>query len=91
LILIATLESRWDDRVQLIRDRRDSGFSDPEAFFQWAGALAMAGDQNGARSMLERAIEGGFYPVSPLATYPNLGKAKCGFDISDDVFRPGRQ
>jgi len=86
-ILIATLESRWDDAVQLIRDLLDSGFSDPEAFFQWAGALAMADDQDGALAMLERAIEGGFYPVSAFATYPNLDPLRATPDFRHIVRR----
>jgi len=86
-IWIAAFESRWEDMVQLIRDLIDTGFSDPEGFFHWAGVLAIAGEQDSALEMLERAIEGGFYPVSALATYPHLDPLRGAPDFRHIVRR----
>jgi serine/threonine protein kinase len=71
-IIIAAFESRWEDVIDHIRRRIDSGPSDPEGFFHWAGVLAMADDHDGALELLERAVESGFYPAAALVSYPNL-------------------
>jgi hypothetical protein len=44
----------------------DSGLGDHEVLYQWAAALAQAGDQDGALGLLERAVLGGFHPASAL-------------------------
>jgi hypothetical protein len=58
-----------------------SGFVDPEGFFHWAGALAVAGDKDGALELLERAVEIGFYPASALVSYPNLDSLRTMSDF----------
>jgi len=47
-IIIGAFESRWEDVIGHIRALSGSGFSDPEGFFHWSGALALAGDREGA-------------------------------------------
>ena len=65
--MIALIEKRHDDVIVHTRRVIDSGFADPEVFYHWAGALALAGDHDGALGLLERAIDGGFHPASALA------------------------
>jgi TolB-like protein len=65
--MIAFIEKRHDDVVVHTRQVIDSGFADLEVFYHWAGALAQAGDHDGALGLLERAIDGGFYPAAALA------------------------
>jgi hypothetical protein len=65
----------------------DTGFSDPEGFFHWAGALAVAGDRDGALELLERSVEAGFYPASALASYPNLDPLRATADFRHIVRR----
>jgi serine/threonine protein kinase/tetratricopeptide (TPR) repeat protein len=86
-ILIEAVESKWENVVVMIRQLLDSGFSDPEGFFHWAGALALAGDRDGALELLERSIEAGFYPVSALASYPNLDPLRATPDFRHIVRR----
>ena len=85
--MIAAFESRWDDVIRHIRALIDSGFFDPEGFFHWAGALAMAGDQDGALEMLERTVESGFYPASAFVNYPNLDPLRANPDFRHIVRR----
>jgi serine/threonine-protein kinase len=86
-ILIEVFESRWENVLVMIRKLIDSGFSDPEGFFHWAGAMALAGEHDGALEMLERSIEAGFYPVSALASYPNLDPLRATPDFRHIVRR----
>jgi hypothetical protein len=86
-ILIEAFESRWESMIAMIRTLIDSGFSDPEGYFHWAGALALAGERDGALELLERSIEAGFYPVSALATYPNLDPLRATPDFRHIVKR----
>jgi serine/threonine-protein kinase len=71
-MMIAAFEARWENVITYTRSLIDSGFVDPEGFFHWAGALAVAGDKEGALQLLERAVELGFYPASALVSFPNL-------------------
>ena len=64
--MVASLERRHEDAIRLTYRAIDSGFADPEVFYHWAGVLAQAGDRDGALSLLERAIHGGFHPASAL-------------------------
>jgi len=65
----------------------DSGLSDPEGFFHWGGALALAGERDGALEMLERAVESGFYPASAFVSYPNLDSLRGTSDFRHIVGR----
>jgi tetratricopeptide (TPR) repeat protein len=65
--MIALFEKRFDDVIVHTRRVIESGFADAEVFYHWAGALALAGDQDGALSLLERSIDGGFHPASSMA------------------------
>jgi tetratricopeptide (TPR) repeat protein len=65
--IIAVLENRHDDVIRHTHLVFDSGLADPEVFYHWAGALAVAGDADGALGLLERAVTGGFHPASALA------------------------
>jgi serine/threonine protein kinase len=85
--MIAAFETRWEDVIRHIHALIDSGFSDPEGFFHWAGALAMAGDQDGALEMLERTVESGFYPASAFVSYPNLDPLRANPDFRHIVRR----
>jgi serine/threonine-protein kinase len=64
--MISAYEGRHDDVLGHTHRVIGSGFADHEVFFHWAGALAEAGDHDGALGLLERAIDGGFHPVSAL-------------------------
>jgi eukaryotic-like serine/threonine-protein kinase len=86
-IMVAAFESRWEDVISHIRTLVVSNFTDPEGFFHWAGALAMAGDRDGALDMLERTVEAGFYPVSAFISYPNLDALRTASDFRHIVRR----
>jgi serine/threonine protein kinase len=64
--MIALFEGRTEDVIRVTHQVIDSGFADHEVFYHWAGALAQAGDHEGALGLLERAIDGGFHPASAL-------------------------
>jgi eukaryotic-like serine/threonine-protein kinase len=66
--LRAFLEGQHEALTRNIYGMLDSGFGDPEAFYHWAAALALAGDQDGALGLLERSMNGGFNPASALLT-----------------------
>jgi tetratricopeptide (TPR) repeat protein len=70
--MIAALEGRHEDVIEHTHRVLGLGFADHEVFYHWAGALAAAGDHDGALTWLERAVEGGFHPVSALASDPRF-------------------
>jgi len=86
-IMHAAFESRWEDVIAHIGTLVNSGFTDPEGFFHWAGALAVAGDRDGALEMLERTVEAGFYPASAFITFPNLDPLRTASDFRHIVRR----
>jgi serine/threonine protein kinase len=86
-IMHAAFESRWEDVIAHIRTLVSSGFNDPEGYFHWAGALAVAGDRDGALEMLERTVEAGFYPTSAFITFPNLDPLRTASDFRHIVRR----
>ena len=86
-IMISAFESRWEDVIANIRRLVDSNFTDPEGFFHWAGALAVAGDRDGALEMLERTVEAGFYPASAFISFPNLDPLRSASDFRHIVRR----
>jgi eukaryotic-like serine/threonine-protein kinase len=65
--MIALIERRFDEVIVHTHRLIDTGFADPEVFYHWSGALAQAGDHDGALGLLERSIAGGFHPASALA------------------------
>ena len=85
--MTGAFESRWEEVLRYTRILAESPFTDPEGFFHWAGALAMAGDRDGALELLERSIEAGFYPASALASYPNLDPLRATPDFRHIVRR----
>jgi hypothetical protein len=86
-VMAAAFESKWDEVIESIHCLDHSGFFDPEGLFHWAGALAMAGDREGGLDMLERTVEGGFYPSSAFVTYPNLDPLRAMPDFRHIVRR----
>jgi eukaryotic-like serine/threonine-protein kinase len=70
--MVAALEGRHDDVLRHTHRVIDSGLTDPEVLYHWAGPLALAGDRDGALGLLERAVEGGFHPASALTRDPRL-------------------
>jgi len=85
--MIAALDGRHDDLVDQIHQLADPGFSDPEAFYNWAAALAQAGDHDGALGMLARSINGGFHPASALVRDPRFDAVRAGADFRHLVGR----
>lgn len=84
--MIALFEKRHDDVIVHTRRVIESGFADPEVFYHWAGALALAGDHDGALSLLERAIDGGFHPASAMARDWRLDPLRAAPDFNQ-IFR----
>jgi TolB-like protein len=68
--MIAALEGRYDDVVRAVHQLVAEGFRDPEGLFHWAGALSMAGDQDGALALLEQSLDGGFHVPAALLHDP---------------------
>jgi len=87
LIMMAAFESRWEDVIGHVGQLAAAGFTDPEGLFHWAGALALAGDRDGALDLLERSVEAGFYPASALVSYPNLDPLRAAPDFRHIVRR----
>ena len=56
-------------------------------FYHWAGALAQAGDHDGALRLLERSIAGGFHPASALVRDPRFDPVRGMSDFSQIVRR----
>jgi serine/threonine protein kinase len=79
--MIATLEGRHDEMIRQTHLVIDSGFGDQEVFYHWSGALAEAGDHDGALGLLERAIEGGFHPASALMNDPRFDSMRAIADF----------
>jgi len=85
--MIASLEGRHDDVIRLTHELIDTGLTDAEVFHHWAGSLAEAGDQDGALSLLERAISGGFHPASALMRDRRFDKLRATSDFRQLVRR----
>jgi eukaryotic-like serine/threonine-protein kinase len=78
---VAALEGRPDEAIRHTHRVLDTGFGDPEVFYHWAGALAQAGDHDGALSLLERAVVGGFHPASALVRDKRLDPVRATADF----------
>jgi serine/threonine-protein kinase len=85
--VIAFLDGRFEEQMREIHELVDSGFGDPEAYYAWAGALAEAGDPDGALGLLERAVSGGFHPASALVRDPRFDRIRATADFRDIVRR----
>ncbi len=85
--MLAFLEGDHDEVIRNVHRTVDSGFGDPEAFFHWAGALALAGDHDGALGLLERSINAGYYPVSSIASDARLDPLRGAADFRSLVRR----
>jgi len=85
--MIAALEGRHDEVIRQTYRVVASGFGDPEVFYHWAGALAQAGDHDGALGLLERSIAGGFHPASALVRDPRFDPVRATADFSQIVRR----
>lgn len=85
--IVAVLEGRYDELVLNVHRMIAAGFRDPEGFFHWAGALALAGDHDGALAMLERSVDGGFSAVSALVHDPWLDPIRGMPDFRHVVHR----
>ncbi len=85
--MIASFEGRHDEVIRQTHQAIESGFGDPEAFYHWAGALAQAGDRDGALGLLERSIDGGFHPASALVHDPRFDPVRATPDFSQIVQR----
>jgi hypothetical protein len=85
--MILALEGRYDDLIRQIHELVDSGFGDPEGIYHWAGSLAQAGDHDGALGLLERSIDGGFYPASALVHDPRFDAVRVSGDFRHLVAR----
>jgi eukaryotic-like serine/threonine-protein kinase len=85
--MIESLEGRHEDLIRHIHQLVGSGYGDPEAFYHWAGALAQAGDHDGALGLLERSINGGFYPASALVRDPRFDPVRSTSDFIQLVRR----
>ena len=85
--MIAAFEGRHEDVIHHTRLVMDAGFADPEVFYHWSGALAMAGDLDGALGLLERAIAGGFHPASAFERDPRFAALRTMGDFHHAVQR----
>jgi non-specific serine/threonine protein kinase len=80
--MIASLEGRHDQVIREVHALVDSGFTDPEGLYHFAGALAQAGDKEGALDLLERGINAGYYPASALARDPRFDAIRTAPDFA---------
>ena len=79
--MLAYLNGDHDELVRNIHLTSDSGFADPEAFYHWAGALAQAGDHDGALGLLERCMDGGYCPATTLLRDERLDPLRGSSDF----------
>jgi serine/threonine-protein kinase len=85
--MIAAFEGRHDEVIHHTRLVIDAGFTDPEVFYHWSGALALAGDFDGALGLLERALAGGFHPASAFERDPRFAPLRAMGDFRNAVGR----
>jgi eukaryotic-like serine/threonine-protein kinase len=83
--MIALFEGRHEEFVRRTYRVMDSGFGDPEVFYHWAGGLALAGDHDGALSLLERSVAGGFHPSTGLVRDPRFDALRTTTDFRELV------
>ena len=85
--ILAALSGRYDGIAGVVGRMMGSNFRDPEGFYHWAGALALAGDHDGALGLLERSVEGGFYVASAIARNPWFDPLRATSDFTHIVRR----
>ena len=87
--MIALIEGRSDDVVRHTYQVLGRGVGDPEVCYNWAAALAMAGDRDGALTLLERAVSGGFHPASALVQESRFAAVRDMDNFRQIVIRAG--
>jgi len=85
--MVAFIEGRHDDVIRHTHRALESVLADSEVFYHWAGALAGAGDHDGALSLLERAVTGGFHPASGLVQDTRFDSLRATTDFRQIVKR----
>jgi eukaryotic-like serine/threonine-protein kinase len=80
---LAFLVGRHDEVIRLIHELIDADFGEPEGFYHWAGALAQAGDHDGALLQLERCLRSGYYPASAMVGDPRFDPVRATADFRD--------
>jgi len=85
--MVAFCEGRHDVVASRIHGLVGAGFSDPEALYHWACALAQAGDHDGALELLERCVAAGCAPLAPLMSEPLLDPLRSASDFRHIVQR----
>ncbi|PWT82677.1 MAG: hypothetical protein C5B57_08290 [Blastocatellia bacterium] len=85
--VVMYLEGRHEDLIRSLHELAETSFDDPEKFFHWAGALAEAGDQDGALGFLERALNAGFNPAPALVRDPRFDPVRATSDFRSLVRR----
>ena len=85
--MVAFIEGRHDDVIRHTHRALESVLADSEVFYHWAGALAGAGDHDGALSLLERAVTGGFHPASGLVQDTRFDSLRATADFRQIVKR----
>ena len=85
--ILAFVEGDRNQVIESVHQMLDTGITDPEAMYNWAGALAEAGDHDGALGLLERAIDAGYYPATALMSDPRFDSLRGATDFRSLVRR----
>jgi TolB-like protein len=80
--LLQFVEGDRSHLVAAIHRNVDSGVgADPEALYHWAAALCEAGDHDGGLGLLERCLDGGYYPAPALVNDPRFDPVRGSTDF----------
>jgi serine/threonine-protein kinase len=86
--LLQFVEGDRSHLISAIHRNVDSGVgADPEALYHWAAALCDAGDHDGGLGLLERCLDGGYYPASALVNDPRFDPVRGSTDFRSLVRR----
>ena len=85
--VMAALQGDHDEIFAATGRMMNSGYRDSEGHFHWAGALALAGDHDGALAMLERSLDRGFCAPAALARHPWFDSLRTMSDFTHIVRR----
>ena len=83
----AFVEGDRNQVIESVHQMLDTGITDPEAMYNWAAALAEAGDYDGALGLLERSIDAGYYPATALVADPRFDAVRGATDFRSLVKR----